>query len=366
VVVYNPVKVLHNVRILNIALVIVIIDRLLILVTDVPSIVFVASVFTILLSVFALLEANIHGRASSIFLFVSASEISNGIVQFIAGTNLSSGYVLYMSAILAFILGGFICILLPTTNPSSNNSVGSGLRFDPNSEYVIELDNVYKDYYVGGIVVHALRGVSLKIRRGEFVAIMGPSGSGKSTLLNMIGALDKPTKGKIYIEGVDISQLNDNQLAELRNKKIGFIFQMFNLITRTSVLRNVELPSIVAGKSKKERIERAKKLLEIMGLDSSVFKRRPVYLSGGQQQRVAIARALMNNPVIILADEPTGNLDSKTGEEVMKYLRMLNKKFNTTVIVVTHDRAVAETADKIFHIRDGKIIREEIVGEKAK
>ena len=234
----------------------------------------------------------------------------------------------------------------------------------PNTEYAIEVIDVYKDYVVGPIVVHALRGVSLKVKRGEFVAIMGPSGSGKSTLLNLLGALDKPTKGKILIDGIDISKLSDDELAEFRNKKIGFIFQAYNLINRTKVLRNVEMPSIVAGIPKKERIEKAKKLLKIVGLDESTFNRRPIYLSGGQQQRVAIARALMNDPTIILADEPTGNLDSKTGKEVMNYLRMLNEKLGVTIVVVTHDRSVAEMADRILHIKDGKIVKEEVLRVK--
>ena len=234
----------------------------------------------------------------------------------------------------------------------------------PKTEYAVVVDNVHKIYRVGTVEVHALRGISLKVKRGEFVAIMGPSGSGKSTLLNMIGALDKPTSGRVYIDGVDITKLDDNQLAILRNKKIGFVFQAYNLINRTTVLRNVEMPAIVAGMPKKERVKKAIKLLKIMGLDESVLKRRPIYLSGGQQQRVAIARALMNDPAIILADEPTGNLDSKTGKEVMRYFRMLNEKYGVTIILVTHDRSVAEMTDRILHIRDGQIIKEEIVGEK--
>ncbi len=337
----------------------IIVDRILLLLYGIRGFIRLGSILTIFIatiSLFVLLKFN------SLFLpnLLMAMEISNGLIQIL--NYVGDGYfVPLISAVMAMSCG---CLGIYFNEYISD--LGGYARIyeimaNGDSEYVIELEDVYKDYYVGEIVVHALRGISLKIKRGEFVAIMGPSGSGKSTLLNLIGALDRPTKGKIFIEGVDISKLDDNALAELRNRKIGFVFQMFNLITRTSVLRNVELPSIVSGMSKKERIERAKKLLRIMGLDDSAFKRRPVYLSGGQQQRVAIARALMNNPIIILADEPTGNLDSKTGEEVMRYLRMLNKEFNTTVIVVTHDRSVAEIADKIFHIRDGKIIREEVV-----
>ncbi|MHA1617364.1 MAG: ABC transporter ATP-binding protein [Candidatus Njordarchaeales archaeon] len=229
------------------------------------------------------------------------------------------------------------------------------------SEYVVELIDVKKDYVVGPIIVHALRGINMKIRRGEFVAIMGPSGSGKSTLLNLIGALDRPTSGKIIIDGVDISQLSEDELAEFRNKKIGFIFQQFNLITRTTVLRNIELPAIVAGVPPEERRRRALELLRLVGLTKEEAIRRPVYLSGGQQQRVAIVRALMNNPSIILADEPTGNLDSKTGAEIVKLLREMNEKFGTTIILVTHDKEVARAADRILYIRDGKIVGEEIL-----
>ncbi len=226
--------------------------------------------------------------------------------------------------------------------------------------YAVELIDVIKDYVVGPYVVHALRGVTMRVKKGEFVAIMGPSGSGKSTLLNMIGAIDRPTAGKVLVDGIDISELDDNELAELRNKKIGFVFQAYNLINRTTVLRNVELPAIVSGMPKSKRIERAKELLALVGLREEIH-RSPKYLSGGQQQRVAIARALMNNPSLILADEPTGNLDSKSGKEVMLYLRKLNEEFGTTIIVVTHDRSVAEMADRILYIKDGKIIGEEIL-----
>ncbi|MCD6514734.1 MAG: ABC transporter ATP-binding protein [Candidatus Odinarchaeota archaeon] len=220
--------------------------------------------------------------------------------------------------------------------------------------------NVHKVYKVGEIKVHALRGVNLKVRRGEFIAIMGPSGSGKSTLLNLIGALDKPTEGKVIIDGIDISTLNNDQLAKLRNEKIGFIFQNFNLINRSKVIRNIELPAIIKGMPKRERIKRALELLKALGLEG-LHNRRPKHLSGGQQQRVAIARALINSPQIILADEPTGNLDSVSGREVMSYLRMMNERFGTTVIVVTHDREVGEMADRIVHIKDGMIIGEEII-----
>ncbi len=229
-----------------------------------------------------------------------------------------------------------------------------------NSEYAVELIDVYKDYKVGNVVVKALRGMNLKVKRGEFVAIMGPSGSGKSTTLNLIGALDRPTRGKVLVDGIDISTLNDDELSELRNKKIGFIFQTFNLINRTTVLGNVIMPSIVSGLSKKERIEKAKRLLRLVGLENEM-DRSPRFLSGGQQQRVAIARALMNDPSIVLADEPTGNLDTKTGNEVMEYLKKLNRELGTTVIVVTHDPDVARMADRIIYIRDGRVVGEEIL-----
>ncbi|MCD6483756.1 MAG: ABC transporter ATP-binding protein [Candidatus Odinarchaeota archaeon] len=220
--------------------------------------------------------------------------------------------------------------------------------------------NVHKIYDTGAVKVHALRGINLAVRKGEFIAIMGPSGSGKSTLLNLLGALDKPTSGEVLIDGVDISKLNSDQLAKLRNIKIGFVFQSYNLINRSKVLRNVELPAIVKGTPKEEREKRAKMLLTALGLEET-WNRRPKLLSGGQQQRVAIARALINKPQIILADEPTGNLDSKSGAEVMKYLRRMNEEFNTTVIVVTHDRDVANMTDRILHIKDGVIVKEEIV-----
>ncbi len=226
--------------------------------------------------------------------------------------------------------------------------------------YVIEMRNVHKIYDTGAVKVHALRGINLAVRKGEFIAIMGPSGSGKSTLLNLLGALDKPTSGEVLIDGVNISKLNSDQLAKLRNIKIGFVFQSYNLINRSKVLRNVELPAIVKGTPKEEREKRAKMLLTALGLEET-WNRRPKLLSGGQQQRVAIARALINKPQIILADEPTGNLDSKSGAEVMKYLRRMNEEFNTTVIVVTHDRDVANMTDRILHIKDGVIVKEEIV-----
>jgi len=272
--------------------------------------------------------------------------------------NLGTLYYSVFLVVLSFLAS--VSIYLYSSLRISIENRKRALLEEPRSEYAVELIDVVKNYVVGPIVVPALRGVSLKVKRGEFVAIMGPSGSGKSTLLNMIGAIDRPTSGKVLIDGIDISTLNDDELAHLRNKKIGFIFQAYNLINRTTVLRNVELPTLVAGIPKKERVHRALEMLRIVGLENEA-NRSPKYLSGGQQQRVAIARALINNPALILADEPTGNLDSKTGFEIMNYLRKLNREFGTTIIVVTHARDVAEMADRILHIRDGKIVDEEIL-----
>ncbi len=225
------------------------------------------------------------------------------------------------------------------------------------SKPVVELRNVWKVYGDGEVRVEALRGVNLKVSEGEFIAIMGPSGSGKSTLLNMIGCLDKPTRGKVLIDGVDISKLDERELAKIRSEKIGFIFQLFNLSPNLTALENVYLTMLFKGVSRKEGLKRAEELLEIVGMKKRM-NHYPNQLSGGEMQRVAIARALANNPKIILADEPTGNLDSKSGREVMKVLEGLNKKLGTTLIVVTHDPEVAKFAEKIFIIKDGKIERE--------
>ena len=204
-----------------------------------------------------------------------------------------------------------------------------------------------------------LKNVSFSVNKGEFVSIVGPSGSGKTTLMNMLGALDRPTSGKVFINGIDIFTLNDSQLSDLRNNTIGFIFQSYNLINRTSVLKNVEFPGITGGMSTRDRRRRAEKILDFLGIrDKAKFK--PTNLSGGQQQRVAIARALMNNPKIILADEPTGNLDTKTGEDVFELLRMLSSKFSRTIIMVTHNPDLASRTDRAIHIRDGAIEKEVI------
>ncbi len=223
-------------------------------------------------------------------------------------------------------------------------------------KHAVETIDVAKKYFLGQNVVSAINGVSMKVHRGEFVAIMGPSGSGKSTLLNLIGALDKPSSGQVLIDGINISTLDEEGLAKLRNKKIGFVFQAYNLIARSTVLRNMELPALVRGYPTEERLQRVTRLLAIVGLEDK-SPRKPQTLSGGEQQRVAIARALINDPEIVLADEPTGNVDSKTGRVIVDFLRKLNAKRGTTVIVVTHDPEVASKADRIIQLRDGKIIQ---------
>lgn len=225
-------------------------------------------------------------------------------------------------------------------------------------EYVVETQDLRKTYMQGGRPLEVLKGVNLRVEPGEFLAIMGPSGSGKSTLLNLIGALDRPTSGRVLINGVDLSTLNDNQLARLRNREIGFIFQFFNLIQRMDALSNVELPMIIAGVGREERRRRALSLLEQVGLGDRVHH-KPNQLSGGEQQRVAIARALANDPDLLLADELTGNLDSKTGDEIMSLLRDLNQEQGKTFILITHDPTVGQRTDRLLTLRDG-----ELVGEK--
>jgi putative ABC transport system ATP-binding protein len=223
---------------------------------------------------------------------------------------------------------------------------------------VIKIENLTKVYQMGEIQVHALRGVSFTVSPGEVLAIMGPSGSGKSTLMNMIGCLDTPTDGDYYLDGELVSTLVDDELAEVRNRKIGFVFQQFNLLPRATALANVELPLRYSGMNG-NRKELARKALEAVGLGDRV-DHRPNELSGGQQQRVAVARALINNPAIILADEPTGNLDTTSGEEIMKLLLSLNKNDGTTLLIVTHDPEVAAVAERVIHLRDGLIENEEV------
>jgi putative ABC transport system ATP-binding protein len=219
----------------------------------------------------------------------------------------------------------------------------------------VKVVEVQKTYKLGENQVQALRGVNLELQKGEFVAFTGPSGSGKTTLLNLIGVLDKPTLGKIYVDGIDLTLLKEKDLTKLRRSTIGFIFQFYNLIPVLSAIENVELPMLIAGVTSKERETRAKELLKMVGL-ADRMNHRPDELSGGEQQRVAIVRALANKPSIVLADEPTGDLDSKTGKEVMNALRDLSNHEGATVIVVTHDPTVASMANKIFEMRDGKII----------
>jgi putative ABC transport system ATP-binding protein len=233
----------------------------------------------------------------------------------------------------------------------SQDLVASGL--------VIKTEGLAKVYEMGAEQVHALSGVDLEIRKGEYVAIMGPSGSGKSTLMNLIGCLDSPSSGKYWLAGRLVSELDDDELAYIRNKEIGFVFQTFNLLPRATALHNVELPLIYNGTPAEERIEKAKKALQRVDL-ADRMTHKPNELSGGQRQRVAIARALVNSPSIVLADEPTGNLDSKTGEEIMTLFKNLHSQGNT-IILVTHENDIAQNAHRIIYIRDGKIASDEAV-----
>jgi putative ABC transport system ATP-binding protein len=227
------------------------------------------------------------------------------------------------------------------------------------SGIVIKTEELVKVYEMGAEQVHALRGVDVEIRKGEYVAIMGPSGSGKSTLMNLIGCLDSPSSGRYWLAGRLVSDLDDDELAYIRNKEIGFVFQTFNLLPRATALHNVELPLIYNGTPAEERLERAKKALEKVDLADRMHH-KPNELSGGQRQRVAIARALVNTPSIVLADEPTGNLDSKTGDEIMALFENLHVQGNT-IIVVTHENDIARHAHRIIHIRDGKIFSDEAI-----
>lgn len=224
---------------------------------------------------------------------------------------------------------------------------------------MIEIRNMSKVYQVGDVEVRALNNISLSIKQHEFVSIIGPSGSGKSTLMNMIGCLDVPTCGEYFLDGVEVSGLSDNQLADIRNHKIGFIFQGFNLLQKLNAVENVELPLIYQGVSSRERYERSVEALRLVGLGDRIHH-KPTELSGGQQQRVAIARALVGNPPMILADEPTGNLDSKSGRDIMNMLKELHKKGNT-IVLITHDNDIAMQAERIVRIQDGQINEDRMV-----
>lgn len=238
---------------------------------------------------------------------------------------------------------------------NSTTMIGASKEDNLNSDSIaLTVQNLSKVYDSAAGKVIALDNISFSIKKGEFVSIVGPSGSGKSTLLNMVGALDRPSSGQVYINGIDIFSLDDSAIATMRNNLIGFIFQSFNLINRTTVLKNVKLPGTIAGMSASEANERALKILDYLGIADKATQ-KPINLSGGQQQRVAIARALVTNPAIILADEPTGNLDTKTGEDVFDLLKMLSHKFKRTIIMVTHNPELAESTDRSILIRDGRI-----------
>jgi putative ABC transport system ATP-binding protein len=225
------------------------------------------------------------------------------------------------------------------------------------ADLAVKVEDVYKAYVSGSVVTWALRGVNLEVPRGSFIAIMGPSGSGKTTLLNIVGLLDRPTRGRVYIDGVDTSRLSDRELAEFRNRKIGFVFQSFNLINRLTVLENIELPLVARGLPRDLRVKLATEALLKVGGDLSWLYKRPNQLSGGQQQRVAIARAIVASPSILLADEPTGNLDTASAKTVVKTFRELNK-LGQTIVMITHNPEVGHCAERIYMVRDGRIVGE--------
>ncbi len=248
-----------------------------------------------------------------------------------------------------------------TTPAAETNQASEGAK--PPAIPVIRLENVFKTYDLGEIQVQALRGVSLEVYEGEFVAVMGPSGSGKSTVMNILGCLDRPTRGHYYLDGVDVSQMSKNELARIRNHKLGFVFQQFNLLSRTSALENVELPTVYAGIRPEERAKRALESLTRVGLAERAGH-HPSQLSGGQQQRVAIARGLVNRPSILLADEPTGNLDSRTSVEIMEILQTLNNEQGLTIVLVTHEPDIAQYSKRTIEFRDGKLRRDTIVSDR--
>ena len=249
----------------------------------------------------------------------------------------------------------------PTTSPQASSSAAS--RSSTQTTPTIRLENVHKTYDLGEIQVHALRGVSLEISAGEFVAVMGASGSGKSTLMNILGCLDRPSRGKYFLDGKDVSGHTKDELAAIRSRKIGFVFQQFNLLPRTSALENVELPTIYAGVPVEERDERARDALKRVGLAERA-DHFPSQLSGGQQQRVAIARALVNSPSLLLADEPTGNLDSRTSVEIMEILQGLNDEHGLTVVIVTHEPDIARYAKRAIEFRDGRLRKDVAIQDR--
>ncbi len=247
----------------------------------------------------------------------------------------------------------FIYFSVPIKFMATTSFIESSLR-SKYYEYSVVTENLVKVYGKGPLAVRAVDGISLEIKKGEFISVVGPSGSGKSTLLNLLGLLDKPSEGKLFIDGKDVSGLSQNEAAMFRNKKIGFVFQSYNLINRLTALQNVELPLIASGVPKQKRVEKAKFLLNAVGLKGKEEK-LPTMLSGGEQQRVAIARALVNEPSVILADEPTGNLDSKSAKMIVDLLSEINKKFGSTIVIVTHNMEVADATQKIVMLRDGKV-----------
>lgn len=240
------------------------------------------------------------------------------------------------------------------------NRVSQSNGHQPDQEVVVDVRNITKSYQMGTMELKVLKGISLQVKRGEFISIMGPSGSGKSTLMNILGALDQPTEGEYYLDGLDMSRLAETELARIRNKKIGFVFQNFNLLKRTEAIRQVELPLIYGNTA--ERTKKARAALESVGLGNRL-DHTPAELSGGQQQRVAIARALVNDPSIILADEPTGNLDSRSGTDVMQIFQRLNRENNITTIFVTHDVWIARHTDRVVMLRDGIVVADQRVAE---
>ena len=248
---------------------------------------------------------------------------------------------------------------LLNSKPLAPEQEGAMGGLSSRSQSVISLREVWKIYDLGEVRVEALKGVSLEIVRGEFVAIMGASGSGKSTMLNILGCLDRPTQGVYLLDGIDVSTFSASQRADIRNQKIGFIFQSFNLLARTSVWENVEAPMLYAGVPRAERARRVEEALKVVGIPEKA-KALPNQLSGGQQQRVAVARALVNHPAILLADEPTGNLDSVTSEEIMTFLQGLNREKRITLIMVTHEPDIAAYASRIIHMKDGRMISDEM------